>query len=193
MAIEVESPTPRQVVDLVMRLSHCSWPTGDDETVAWFRHHGLPGTGERRQPADPSGPSFDGPAAATWPAHRFGWHTFRGEVVGVSWFLWDNLARDDVRSRAYELKKLLDGHFGPAADETPEVPEAYLGFTALWTKSGRTVEMYFHTGLQYRPDGQILDGSAVVQLHLDDTQRSHAKEAVARQNARTRSSPPTHQ
>lgn len=184
MDIEVEWPTPRQVVDLLLSLSHSSWPTGHDETVAWFRQRGLPGTGEMRQPADPSGGAYDGPAAATWPAHHFGWHTFDGEVVGVSWFLWDTLPRDDVRSGAYDLKKLLEGHFGPATDEAPEVPEAHLGFTAMWNKSGRTVDMYFHTGFHRRPDGQLLDGPAVVQLHLDDTRRSQAKEALAQQHLR---------
>ncbi len=189
MDLEV-CPTPRQVVDLMMSLSHSSWPTGDE--VAWFRQHGLPGTGEMRRPADPSGRALDGPAAATWPAHRFGWHTFHGELVGVSWFLWDTLARDDVRSRAYELKDLLDGQFGPTADEAAEVPEAHLGFTALWNNFDRTVEMYFHTGLHHGPDGRILDGPAVVQLHLDDTQRSQAKEAVARQHLTRRHPPPAH-
>lgn len=178
---EVASPTPRQVVDLVMSLARSPWPTTDDERVAWFRRYGLPDTGELRLPADPSGRSYDGPAAATWPAHRFGWHTFRDEFVGVSWFLWDDRPRDDVRSRACELTGLLDERFGPAADEVPEVPGTHLGFTALWNGFGRTVDMYFHTGLHRRSDGWVLDGAAVVQLHIDDTLRAHAKDADARQ------------
>jgi len=41
--------------------------------------------------------------------------------------------------------------------------------------------MYFHTGIHHLRNGETIDGPAVVQLHLDHTQRSDAKDAVARE------------
>ncbi len=190
MSSDLITPTAHDVADLLQRLSHSQWPTSDAERVAWCHRFGLPDTRDPQHRPDPTGQAFAAPAATTRPGRNFGWHTYRGDFVGVSWFLWDELPRAEVRARAVQLKTLIDQHFGPPAHEFPGDPATPLGFTSWWQQFGRTVELYFHTGIHTRPSGEREDGPAVVQLHLNDTARSDAQEAHARRHPPSRPSSP---
>lgn len=180
---ESKGPSHQDVSDLVVRLIGSEWPTSDAERRAWFRTYGLPDSdGVGRQSKNGDGDSFDAPIGLEWPGCGFGWHRFRDEFVGVRWFVWGGLARNDVRARAAGLKARLTEQLGTPVDAVDEEPRTQLGSTSLWKSGSRTVDMYFHTGIHHRRDGTTVDGPAVVQLHVDHTQRSEAKDAVAYKN-----------
>lgn len=146
-------------------------------------------------PGEPgNGRSFDGPLAPDWPQSRFGWHTFQDQFVGVSWFLWEEPPREEARTRAVALKGGLTQRFGGPVDETGEDDGVHLGFTCCWQARGRTIDMYFHSGVYHRLDGSTMDkktNPAVVQIHVDHTQRASAQDAVARQE-HAEAGPPPH-
>lgn len=180
---ESKGPSHQDVSDLVVRLISSKWPTSDAERRAWFRIYGLPDSNYvGRQSKNGGGDSFDAPIGLEWPGCRFGWHRFRDEFVGVRWFVWEGLARNDVRARAAGLKARLTEQLGTPVDAVDEEPGTQLGSTPLWKSSSCTVDMYFHTGNHHRRDGATVDGPAVVQLHVDHTQRSKAKDALAYKN-----------
>ncbi len=160
-------PAPAAVVDLVARLVESDWPTTDEERQRWFREFGL------RE--SPDGVYWD---SSTEPGDApTDWHTFEGEFVGASWFIWDGWSREAVEASAAELKESFSAAFGSPFDELgPQV----VGWTSLWKSNGRVVYMYFHTGVApyARPDS-----AAVVQLQVDHEQRAEAQESVARANS----------
>lgn len=118
--IEIRAaPSPKEVVDLILRLIGSTWPASKAERIAWFEEFDLPEPDQvERSEEHAHGMSFDGPPAPVWPQDRFGWHTFEDQFVGVNWFLWAGLPRDEVRTRARELKERLTQELGgPVAED----------------------------------------------------------------------------
>lgn len=113
-------PSPEDLALLLVRLLGSDWPPSEVERIAWSRKRGLPDSGHAVGTS--TGKSFHATEAPDRPGSRFGWHTFRGEFVGVHWFLWEGLPRDEVRNRALELKQRLSEQFGSPEDEMVEDP-----------------------------------------------------------------------
>lgn len=177
--LHTDGPSPAELVDLVVQLVRSDWPTSNEERIAWCTRYGLPTNGKPWGPVrDYLGQFFDAPDQ---PGFQFGWHSFREEFVGVNWFCWGGLTRQRVRDRAEALWRGFVEEFGPAVNEMGIAEPHLNGFTSLWMVAGRTVDMYFHSGIHELRGGELSDLPASVQLHLDHTQRSEALEATPEQ------------
>ncbi len=181
-------PTPGAVVELVVRLLGSNWPRTEADRVAWFERFRLaadptaPGTSTD---SDERSASYRTSGPALWDGTPIGWHSFDDEFVGVHWFLWNGLPREDLQVAAVDLRAGFRRACGSAMGEADHPDQ---GFSAWWRAGGRTVDMYYHPGIRPpgTPEGTRI--GACVQLHVDHTVRADAAEAVA--SARCDEAPP---
>ena len=169
------SPHPSDVGALVESLVASEWPTSEQQRLDWFVRHELDVEDWRREWAENGSAGLVGKGPDRWGSPSFGWHTFKGQFVGVSWFLWHGGTPEAVGAAARQLRDLLTGFAGAPVDEL--TTDAHR-FAAFWEVNGRTIDMYLH-------GGPVLDGALVedpvVQLHVDHTARAHlADEAHVR-------------
>lgn len=161
-------PDPNEVATLVEGLVGSEWPTSEAQRLSWFRQHGLDVRESHRGWGENGSDSFVGRGPERWGSPRFGWHTFEGDFVGVSWFLWHGAPPEAVRAASRQLRDRFCGFAGAPIEEITAVNDTDK-FTAFWEVQGRTIDMYLH-------GGRLLDGSflpdSVVQLHVDHTARS---------------------
>lgn len=188
-------PRPAAVVELVVRLLGSPWPRTEADRIAWFQRHRL--AAEPAEPAEPASPgapreradggersaSYLAAGPASWDGTPIGWHTFDGEFVGVHWFLWRGLTREDMRVAAADLRAGFRRAFGPPADELDRTAAAdpwEAGFTACWHAGGRTIDCSYHPGGHPPGSPGPEETGATVRLHVDHTARADAQEASAR-------------
>ncbi len=168
-------PDPNEVASLVEGLVGSEWPTSEAQRLSWFNHHELDVRESRRGWGDNGSDNFVGTGPERWGGPRFGWHTFEGDFVGVSWFLWHGAPPEAVRMASRQLREGLCGFAGPPVEEISRDNDPD-NFTAFWEVQGRTIDMYLHGGLL--PDGSSQPDS-VVQLHVDHTARSQRADKAA--------------
>lgn len=168
------TPSVEEIAQLVAELVAFEWPTTEAERVAWFEQHGIVTTGAERGRDEHGSESWhSGDLGAPWPA--VSWHVFKGEFVGVGWFLWHGLPEDVVPGLAEELRARFVELAGKPMDQRPPAGDDYR-FTAYWQTGGRSIDMYLH-------GGSVLEGriheQPVVQLHVDHVGRSRLADAAA--------------
>lgn len=170
-------PDPDEVATLVERLVRSEWPTSEAQRLEWFTRHGLDVRAAHRAWGEYGSDTVVGEGPERWGSPGLGWHTFEGDFVGVSWFLWRGGPPEAVRAAARQLRELFSGFAGAPVEELApgEDPDT---FTALWEVEGRTIDMYLH-------GGHVLEGALVedpvVQLHVDHTARSRRADEAALQ------------
>ncbi len=171
-------PTPAELGDLIAALVGSRWPTTEAERLVWFDEHGVVVEGAESLPREGLGESWVGSGSADWGRPRCGWGSFEGEFVGLVWFLWRGTSMQASERMARELRDRLTQRFG---DPTEYLSEPETGrFTALWQARGRTIDMYLHGGMRPRGVEHQFYDEPVLQLHLDDAERSSRREAEAR-------------
>src|SRR5204863_74067 len=82
------------------------------------------------------GDSYVARGPARWGSPRSGWHVFRDEFVGVSWFLWAGGPQDAVGVAAHRLREAFTTLAGEPEDRV-ELADGSGRFTAFWQVDGR--------------------------------------------------------
>lgn len=168
-------PDPEEVASLVASLVASDWPTTEEERVAWFDRHGLDVADAERGWGEDGGDSYVARGPARWGSPRSGWHVFRDEFVGVSWFLWAGGPQDAVGVAAHRLREAFTTLAGEPEDRV-ELADGSGRFTAFWQVDGRSIDLYLHGGAVV--GGHRVE-EPVVQLQVDHVERARLADDAA--------------